>query len=63
MPNPKRRHSHQRTAKRRTHYVTEMPTITENKQVGSEHPFHLRHHASPDGYYKGRRLPGYKSEN
>jgi large subunit ribosomal protein L32 len=59
MPNPKRRHSHQRTAKRRTHYVAEMPEITLNKQVGDE-PYRLMHNASPDGYYKGRRLPGFK---
>ena len=59
MPNPKRRHSHQRTAKRRTHYTTDLPEMTGNKQVGGS-PFHLRHHATPEGYYKGRRLPGFK---
>ena len=59
MPNPKRRHSHQRTAKRRTHYVTEMPEIQVNKQVGGS-PFMLRHCATPEGYYKGRKLPGFK---
>lgn len=61
MPNPKRRHSHARTAKRRTHYVTEMPEITLAKKAGGAE-FHLRHHATPDGYYKGRRLPGYKDK-
>lgn len=61
MPNPKRRFSHQRTAKRRTNYTAEMPEIQANKQVGGE-PFHLRHNATPDGYYKGRKLPGFKSE-
>ncbi|MCE9560244.1 MAG: 50S ribosomal protein L32 [Armatimonadetes bacterium] len=60
MPNPKRRHSHQRTAKRRTNYVTELPTISPVKQVGSDSPFHLRHYATPDGYYNGRKLPGFK---
>lgn len=59
MPNPKRRHSHQRTAKRRTHYSAILPEITPNKQVGGE-PYHLLHNATPDGYYKGRRLPGFK---
>ncbi len=59
MPNPKRRHSHQRTAKRRTHYTAEMPEITLDKQNGPE-PYRLMHNASPDGYYKGRRLPGFK---
>jgi ribosomal protein L32 len=36
-----------------------MPEIQINKQIGGE-PYVLRHHATPDGYYKGRRLPGFK---
>lgn len=59
MPNPKRRHSHARTALRRTHYTATMPEIEVNKQVGGE-PYRLRHAATADGYYKGRRLPGFK---
>ncbi|MBN9501803.1 MAG: 50S ribosomal protein L32 [Armatimonadetes bacterium 55-13] len=59
MPNPKRRFSHQRTALRRTNYKAVLPEIEQNKQVGGE-PFKLRNMASPEGYYKGRRLPGYK---
>lgn len=59
MPNPKRRHSHQRTALRRTNYTATLPEIQQNKQVGGE-PYVLRHCATPDGYYKGRRLPGFK---
>lgn len=61
MPNPKRRHSHQRTALRRTHYVAIMPEIVVNRQVGSE-PFRLNHCATTDGYYNGRRLPGFKDK-
>jgi len=61
MPNPKRRHSHQRTALRRTHYTAAMPEIEVNKTVGGE-PFILRFAASPDGYYKGRLLPGFKKK-
>ena len=61
MPNPKRRHSHARTALRRTHYTTDMPEIQVDRQFKTE-PFHLRHNASPDGYYKGRRLPGFKDK-
>lgn len=61
MPNPKRRHSHQRTALRRTHYTTDMPEIDANKQFNS-FPFRLRHCATPDGFYKGRRLPGFKDK-
>ncbi len=59
MPNPKRRHSHQRTALRRTNYTATMPEIQVNKRVGGE-PYMLRHCATPDGYFKGRRLPGFK---
>jgi ribosomal protein L32 len=61
MPNPKRRHSHQRTALRRTNYVAILPEIEINKQntPGAE-PYKLRSVATPDGYYKGRRLPGFK---
>jgi hypothetical protein len=36
-----------------------MPEISVNKQQGGE-PFKLNHCATPDGYYKGRRLPGFK---
>ena len=61
MPNPKRRHSHQRTALRRTHYTTDLPEIQVNKNVGGE-THHVRHNATPDGYYKGRRLPGFKDK-
>lgn len=61
MPLPKRRHSHQRTALRRTHYTTDLPEVSESKQVGAE-GHNLRHHATPNGYYKGRRLPGFKDK-
>jgi len=59
MPNPKRRFSHQRTALRRTNYKAVLPEIELNKQVGGEQ-YKLRGNATPDGYYKGRRLPGFK---
>jgi ribosomal protein L32 len=59
MPNPKRRFSHQRTALRRTNYKAVLPEIEINKQVGGEQ-YKLRSNATPDGYYKGRRLPGFK---
>jgi len=59
MPNPKRRHSHARTAKRRTNYVTTLPEIQPTSDSANE-PYRLSHNASPDGYYKGRRLPGFR---
>jgi ribosomal protein L32 len=62
MPNPKRKFSHARTAKRRTHWTTELPEVASTKNVQGE-PFRINHYASPDGYYKGRRLPGYKDKS
>ncbi|MCU0315263.1 MAG: 50S ribosomal protein L32 [Fimbriimonadaceae bacterium] len=61
MPNPKRKFSHHRTARRRTHWTTSLVEITETKNVQGL-PFRLNHCASADGYYKGRRLPGYKDK-
>ncbi len=61
MPLPKRRHSHQRTALRRTHYTSKMPEVVEDKRVGGESN-HLLHNSTPDGWYKGRRLPGFKDK-
>ncbi|GBL34670.1 hypothetical protein EMGBS15_02650 [Filimonas sp.] len=34
MPNPKRRHSHQRSAKRRTHYKATIDTLSTDKTTG-----------------------------
>lgn len=60
MPNPKRRFSHQRTALRRTNYVATMPEIEAVRQTGQ---IKLRHCATKDGYFKGRRLPGFKDKS
>jgi ribosomal protein L32 len=57
MPNPKRRFSHQRTALRRTNYTATMPEIEVVRKTGE---LRLRHCATPDGFYKGRILPGFK---
>lgn len=62
MPNPKRKFSHQRSSLRRTHWTTSLPELSETRNVQGE-PLHRRHCASPDGYYKGRRLPGYKDKS
>ncbi len=61
MPNPKRKFSHARTGKRRGTWKTKVPEMTPNKVQGDE-PYVLPHCASPEGYYKGRRLPGYKDK-
>ena len=62
MPNPKRKFSHQRSALRRTHWTTSLPELSLTKNPNGE-PLHRRHCASPDGYYKGRRLPGFKDSS
>lgn len=62
MAHPKRKNSPCRGRKRRTHWTTQLPEVTETKNVQGE-PLSLNHCASPDGYYKGRRLPGFKDKN
>lgn len=59
MANPKRKHSHSRSAKRRGTWKTEMPNLTLT-QRGSKLTGSLPHTATPDGFYKGRRLPGFR---
>lgn len=54
MAHPKRKQSKARSAKRRTHYKAEVPTISTCQTTGEAH---LRHHAHMvDGklYYKGK---------
>jgi large subunit ribosomal protein L32 len=38
---------------RRTHDVLPFKTLTQDPMTGETH---LRHHVSPDGYYKGRQI-------
>mgnify|MGYP005835560941 CR=1 FL=1 len=53
MANPKRRHSHARGAKRRTHYKLEAPSLSRCIQCGA---MVLPHRACPVcGYYKRRK--------
>jgi large subunit ribosomal protein L32 len=52
MANPKRRHSHARGAKRRTHYTYDAPTYQTCSHCGQPK---LPHHVCPNcGYYKGK---------
>jgi large subunit ribosomal protein L32 len=55
MPNPKRRHSQQRSAKRRTHYVAETVTLSTDTTTGEIHARH-RAHVTAEGklFYKGK---------
>jgi large subunit ribosomal protein L32 len=54
MPNPKRRHSQQRSAKRRTHYKAVANTITTDSKSGEAHVRHRAHWVEDKLYYKGQ---------
>ena len=54
MPNPKRRHSHQRGAKRRTHYKAENVTLSKDITTGEMHVRHRAHVSEGKLYYKGK---------
>ncbi len=54
MPNPKRRHSQQRSAKRRTHYKAEEVTLSKDKTTGELHTRHRAHVSEGKLYYKGQ---------
>ena len=54
MPNPKRRHSKARTAKRRAHNALQAPAVGECSQCHEAKP---PHRVCPHcGYYKGRQV-------
>jgi large subunit ribosomal protein L32 len=54
MPNPKRRHSNRRTAKRRAHDALKPRGLAECPNCGA---MKLPHRACPScGYYKGREV-------
>lgn len=54
MPNPKRRHSAQRGAKRRTHYKAIVDTLSTDKTTGETHMRHRAHWVENKMYYRGR---------
>jgi large subunit ribosomal protein L32 len=54
MPNPKRRHSSQRGAKRRTHYKAQVQTLSTDKTTGETHLRHRAHWVENKLFYKGR---------
>jgi large subunit ribosomal protein L32 len=54
MPNPKRRHSQQRSAKRRTHYKATTATLTTDNATGETHVRHRAHVSEGKLYYKGK---------
>ena len=54
MPNPKRRHSQQRGAKRRTHYKATAETWSIDQTTGESHLRHRAHWVEGKLYYKGK---------
>ena len=54
MPNPKRRHSQQRGAKRRTHYKAEAATWSIDSVTGESHLRHRAHWVEGKMYYRCR---------
>ena len=54
MPNPKRRHSQQRSAKRRTHYKATESTLSTDGTTGETHVRHRAHVSEGKLYYKGK---------
>jgi len=54
MPNPKRRHSQQRSAKRRTHYTASSITLSKDSTTGEIHVRHRAHVSEGKLYYKGQ---------
>ena len=54
MPNPKRRHSQQRSAKRRTHYKATETTLSVDPTTGLAHVRHRAHVSEGKLYYKGQ---------
>ncbi len=54
MPHPKRRHSNQRTAKRRTHYKAQAETLSTDPVTGETHIRHRAHWHEGSLVYKGK---------
>lgn len=50
-----RKKSPSRRDMRRAHHALRGPTLSEDQTTGEKH---LRHHVSPDGYYRGRQVWG-----
>ena len=56
MPNPKRRHSQQRSAKRRTHYKAEAPALVVCQTTGTVHMPHRAYKVEGNLYYRGKMI-------
>lgn len=56
MPNPKRRHSQQRSAKRNSHNSLKEPTLSKDFLTGQLHLRHCAHVHEGKLYYRGKVL-------
>ncbi|AJC49226.1 50S ribosomal protein L32 [Allofrancisella guangzhouensis] len=52
--------SRSRRDMRRSHDSLSTPTLSTDKATGE---LHLRHHVSPNGFYKGKKVVEVKSED
>ncbi|MED7788655.1 50S ribosomal protein L32 [Francisella sp. 19X1-34] len=52
--------SRSRRDMRRSHDALTSPTLSTDKSTGE---LHLRHHVSPNGFYKGKKVVNTKSED
>lgn len=53
MAHPKRRQSHGRTRRRRSHDKIKLPTLVKNPESGE---FELRHRVNSAGKYRGKQV-------
>jgi large subunit ribosomal protein L32 len=56
----KSKKSRSRRDMRRSHDALTAPTLSTDKATGE---LHLRHHVSPNGFYKGKKVVDIKSED
>ncbi|GIV33626.1 MAG: hypothetical protein KatS3mg031_1161 [Chitinophagales bacterium] len=56
MPNPKRRHSKQRTRTRRSKYKAPVPTLSVCPTTGVTHLRHRAYKVDGNLYYKGKMI-------
>ncbi len=54
-----RKKSRSRRGMRRAHNAVSSTTLSEESTTGETH---IRHHVSPDGYYRGRKVIAGKDE-
>lgn len=59
MAVPQNRKSRSKRGMRRSHDALTKPTLSVEPTLGEEH---LRHHISPSGYYRGRKIITKKDE-